>query len=164
MATPTVDLRQVNVLTEIIVRAGNARQSDARQILQKAYVAADATYPTAIGISTLFRPGATLDELAREGSFRNAKISYSLVGRLIAELSAAGYDLVLYVTPTPALPDHHTLAVAHGRGSQGGQSNQGSQGGQAGQGNQVLLHLPDAAGEALLRALDTMDNPYRSQP
>ena len=94
------------------MRAGNAQQSDARQILQRAYTAVDATYPDTIGISTLFRPGATLDELAREGSFRNAKISYSLVGRIITELSAVGYELVLYVTPTPALPDHHALAVA----------------------------------------------------
>lgn len=149
MATPTVDLRQVSVLTEIIVRAGNARQSDARQILQKAYLAVDAAYPDTIGFSTLFRPGATLDELAREGSFPNAKISYSLVGRIIAELSAVGYELVLYVTPTLALPDHHALAVAPARGGGSGQ---------------VLLHLPDDAGEALLRALDTVDNPYRSRP
>lgn len=144
MATPTVNLRQVSVLAEIIVRAGNARQSDARQILQKAYMAVDATYPDTIGISTLFSPGATLDELAREGSFRNAKISYSIIGRILAELSTAGYELVLYVTPTPALPDHHALAVARG--------------------GQVLLHLPDDAGEALLRALDTVDNPYQSRP
>lgn len=147
MATSTVDLRQVSVLTEIIVRAGNARQSDARQILQKAYVAVDATYPDTIGISALFRPGATLDELAREGAFRNAKISYSIVGRILAELTAVGYELVLYVTPTPALPDHHALAVAQSAG-----------------GGQVLLHLPDDAAEALLRALDTVDNPYRSWP
>ena len=88
MATSTVDLRQVSVLAEIVVRAGNARQPDARHIMQKAYLAVDATYPDTIGISTLFRPDATLDELAREGSFPNAKISYSIVGRIIAELAA----------------------------------------------------------------------------
>ena len=144
MATTTVDLQQVSILTEIVVRAGNARQSDARYILQKAYVAVDASYPDTIGISTLFRPGATFDELAREGSFRNAQISFSIVGRIIAELAAVGYELVLYMTPTAALPDHHSLAV--------------------GQGGTVLLHLPDDAGDALLRALDSIDNPYKSQP
>lgn len=141
MATSTVDLRQVSVLAEIVVRAGNARQPDARHIMQKAYLAVDATYPDTIGISTLFRPDATLDELAREGSFPNAKISYSIVGRITAELTASGYELVLYVTPTAVMPDHHSLAVAR-RG-------------------QVLPQLP---GDALLRALDTVDNPYRSRP
>jgi hypothetical protein len=83
MATPTANLQQVSMLTEIVVRAGNARQPDARYILQKAYLAVDAAYPDTIGVSTLFRPGATLDDLAREGSFPNAKISYSIVGRII---------------------------------------------------------------------------------
>jgi hypothetical protein len=133
MATPTVDLQQVSVLTEIVVRAGNAQQPDARLILQKAYLAVDATCPDTISISTLFRPGATLDELAREGSFPNAKLSYSIVGRIIAELSAIGYELVLFVTPTATLPDHHLLAVA--------------------QGGQVLLQLPEDAGEALLSGI-----------
>lgn len=144
MAASTVDLRQISVLTEIVVRAGNARQPDARHILQNAYLAVDAAYPDTIGISTLFRPGATLDELAREGSFPNAKISFSIVGRIIAELAATGYGPVLYVTPTAVMPDHHSLAVArHG---------------------QVLPQLPDDAGDALLRALDTVDNPYRTRP
>ena len=144
MITSTVDLGQVSVLTEIVVRAGNARQPDARHILQKAYLAVDAAYPDTIGISTLFRPGATLDELAREGSFPNAKISYSIVGRIVAELVAIGYEPVLYVTPTAVMPDHHSLAVAR-RG-------------------QMLPQLPDDASDALLRALDTVDNPYRSRP
>ena len=132
------------MLAEIVVRAGNARQPDARLILQKAYVVADAAYPNTIGISTLFRPGATLDELAREGSFPNAKLSYSVVGRIMAELAIAGYELVLYVTPTRALPDHHSLAVARS--------------------GVVLQGLTDDAGDALLRALDVVDNPYRGRP
>ena len=144
MATPTVDLRQVSLLTEIVVRAGNARQPDARHILRKAYLAVDAAYPDTIGVSTLFRPGATLDELAQEGSFPNAKLSYSIVGRIIDELTAVGYEPVLYVTPTAAMPDHHSLAIR--------------------QGGQVLPQLPDNAGDALLRALDVVDNPYRNRP
>jgi hypothetical protein len=144
MATPRADLSRVSVLTEIVVRAGNARQPDARHILQKAYLTVDAAYPDTLGVSTLFRPGATLDELAREGSFPNAKISYSIVGRIIAELSAIGYEPLLFVTPTAALPDHHSLAVARG--------------------GTVLSQLPDDAGEALLRALDVVDNPYRNRP
>lgn len=143
MATPTVDLQQVSALTEIVVRAGNARQPDARLILQKAYLAVDAAYPDTIGVSTLFRPGATLDELAREGSFPNAKLSFAIIGRIIAELTAVGYELMLYVTPTAVLPAHHSLAVARG--------------------GTVLLQLPDDAGDALLRALDVVDNPYRSR-
>jgi hypothetical protein len=144
METPLVDLSQVSVLAEIVVRAGNARQPDARQILQKAYLAVDAAYPNTIGISTLFRPGATLDELAREGSFPNAKTSYSIVGRIIAEPTAIGYEPALFVTPTAALPDHHSLAVMRG--------------------GTTLPQLPDDAGDALLRALDVVDNPYRNHP
>ncbi len=81
---------------------------------------------------------------AREGSFPNAKISYSIVGRIMSELTAIGYEPLLFVTPTAALPDHHALAVARG--------------------GKVLPQLPDDAGDALLRALDVVDNPYRNRP
>jgi hypothetical protein len=72
----------------------------------------DLAYPDAVGISMLFREGATLDEVAREGSFPHKTISFSVIGKVIDVLAKAGYELVLYVTPTPKLPDHHSLAVA----------------------------------------------------
>ncbi|HEY7093230.1 MAG TPA: hypothetical protein VH393_08630 [Ktedonobacterales bacterium] len=143
MATALVDLGQVSELTEIVLRAGNARQANARRVLQKAYRAVDPTYPDAVGIMALFRPGATLDELARQGSFPQAKLRYTIVGRMLAELNAAGYELVLFVTPTSALPDRHSLAVARG--------------------GMALRQLPDDAGDSLLRALDVAENPYRNR-
>lgn len=52
MATPTVDLQQVGILQEIILRAGDARAPDARAKLQEAYARLDElNYPDATGIS-----------------------------------------------------------------------------------------------------------------
>lgn len=144
MPVPTVDLSRASVLAEIVIRAGNAQALDARQKMQEAYEREDPAYPDAIGLSTLFRPGATLDELVREGHFPHSKISYSIIGRIIRELGAAGYTPVLQITPTDQLADHHTLAIA--------------------QGATIQLKLPDAAADALIRALDVFDNPYRQQP
>lgn len=50
----------------------------------------------------------------RERSFPNATISYFIVGRILAEPAAVSYELMRYVTSAPALPDHHSLAVAQG--------------------------------------------------
>ncbi len=141
MATPKADLTTVAVLTEILVRAGDASAPSARQTLQKAYEDLDLAYPDAVGISTLFRQGATLDELAREGAFPHRKISFSVIGKIVAELATVGYELVLFITPTPKLPDHHSLAVAV-TGS-------------------VQPKLSDAAANALIRALTVVDNPYQ---
>ena len=143
MSTPRVDLSRVSVLAEIVVRAGNVEAKAARETLQKAYDL-DPDYPDAIGISTVFREGASLDELAREAAFPHKKISFSVVGYLVAELAAAGYELVLYVTPDPQLRNHHTLAV--------------------GIGGVVEQVLSDAAANALIRALHVIDNPYRGKP
>jgi hypothetical protein len=146
MATPTVNLATINPLTEIVVRAGDAKTPEARKNLQDAYMRRDVLhYPDAPGISTLFRAGATLDELAREGSFPHRRISFSVVGKIIEELAAVGYQLVLFVTPAPelGLPDHHSLSMARA--------------------GVIEPTLPDAAADALLRALTVIDNPYRLQ-
>lgn len=98
-----------------------------------------------VGLSCLFRPGATLDELAREGAYRNPRISVAIVQRLVMELAAARYDLVLYVTPVTGYPDHHTLAVARS--------------------GVVERTLRDDALDALIHAMTVVDNPYqRKQP
>ena len=104
--------------------------------MQLAYIREDTLYPGIAGLSTLFRPGASLDELAREGAFPHAKLSYSVIGRGKGELASAGFSMILYRTPNPAacLPDHHTLAVA--------------------QTSVVAPALADAAADALIRALD----------
>lgn len=145
MATATVDLNRINPLVEIVVRAGNTAAPNALKTLREAYGDFDPAYPDVVGISTLFRAGATLDELAREGAFPHAKISFSVVGRILDELSAAGYGLVLFVTPdiVRGLPDHHSLAVTRG--------------------GMVQSTLADDAGNALLRALMVVDNPYRQR-
>lgn len=145
MPTPVVDLIAINPLVEILVRGGDALARDARYILQQAYIRVDRVrYPDAPGVSCLFRAGATLDELAHEGQFPNAKLSYAGVGALQQELLQVGYDLVLFVTPDPdtPLPDHHSLAVAKD--------------------GQVVWSLPGEAADALIRVLIVVDNAYRT--
>jgi hypothetical protein len=82
----------------------------------------------------------------REGHFRHPKVSHAPVGRIMSELAAVGYELVLFITPDLAqsLPDHHTLAVARS--------------------GSVLQDLPDDAADALLGALTVEDNRYQSKP
>jgi hypothetical protein len=143
MASPTVDLRRVSVLQEIVVRGGNAKAPNARATLQGKYERDD-DYPDVIGLSTVFREGASLDQLARAAQFPHSRISWSVIGRLIAELGAVGCEPVLFMTPTPDLPDHHTLAVAVG--------------------GIVEPSLSDMAADALIRAMQVDDNPYQAQP
>jgi hypothetical protein len=83
--------------------------------------------------------------LAREGSFPHRRISFSVVGKIMEELAAAGYQLVFVVTPAPelGLSDHHSLAVARA--------------------GVVEPSLPAAVADALLRALTVIDDPYRPQ-
>lgn len=93
------------------------------------------------GLSCLFRPGATLDELAREGAYPNVKLSVAIMQRLIVELALVGAEPILYVTPVAGYPDHHTLTVARG--------------------GVIELSLQDDSLDALIRAMMVVDNPYR---
>jgi hypothetical protein len=147
MPTSRVNLAAIKPLVEILVRAGDVSVATARQSLQDAYTRRDLlNYPDAVGISTLFREGATLDDLAREGAFPHRKLSFSVIGKIMGELAKARYELVLFSTPTPDLPDHHSLAVAY-----------------IGRAGNTEPTLSDAAADALLRALTVVDNPYRRQ-
>jgi hypothetical protein len=141
MPTPVVDLKALSPLMEIVLRAGDVSIAGARGSLQTAYAKRDPSYPDAVGLSVLFRRGATLDELAREGLFPHRKLSFSFIGPLIQALAVVGYEPILYVTPTPDLPDHHSLAV--------------------GRSEQAHPTLTDAAADALIRASTVVDNPYR---
>jgi hypothetical protein len=145
MPTGTVDWRQVSLLSEIVVRGGDFAHPDARSGLKVQYARPNVHYADVrVGLSCLFRPGASLDELAREGAYRNPRLSVAIVQRLISELATVGCELVLYITPVAGYPDHHTLAVARGG---------------------VPEHtLGDGALDALIRAMTVVDNPYRQRP
>jgi hypothetical protein len=138
-----MDLSAINPLAEIVVRAGDMHAIDAQQSLQAAYRRLMPAYPDAVGLSVLFRPGATLDELAREGAFPHAKLGVSVVDTIMRELRAVGYELVLFETPTAKYPDHHSLAVAVN--------------------GAIEQFLAAAAASALIRALIVVDNPYRAR-
>lgn len=147
LPTPTVPLARLQQPGELILRAGNTQAPDARQRMQEAYVRLDLAYPDALGLSVLFRLGATLDELAREGQYPHAKLSHAPTTLIVASLAAVGYSPVLFVTPTPDLPDHHSLAVA-GLGAPAGS---------------LEPTLPDVAANALLQTLVVSDNLHRRQ-
>lgn len=146
MPTPTVDLRQVSVLSEIVVRGGNITHPAARDGVKVQYARPNVHYPDVrAGLSCLFRPGTSLDELAREGSYRNPKLSVAIVQRLMSELATIGCELVLYIiTPVAGYPDHHTLVVARS--------------------GAIEVTLRDDALDALLRAMTVVDNPYQQRP
>jgi hypothetical protein len=145
MATPTVDWRQVSLLSEIVIRGGDFAHPAARRGLKVQYSRPNVHYSDVrAGLSCLFRPGASLDELAREGSYRNLKLSVAIVQRLSSELTTIGCELVLYVTPVAGYPDHHTLAVARS--------------------GMIELTLRDEVLDALISAMTVVDNPYQQQP
>jgi len=139
----TVDFTRISPLVEIIVRAGDFHDPRTRERMRNAYNTPLTLFPGAIGLSCLFRPGATLDELAREGAYPNPLLSYTTVDRLQYDLAQVEYRLVLFITPTRHFPDHHTLAVA--------------------QGDIVELSLADAPLDALLHALIVVHNPYQTR-
>jgi hypothetical protein len=145
MTVPTVDLSTIDPRSEVILRGGNVAVPGARLALQRAYLRADPAYGNLLGISVLFRAGATIDELAREGMFPHPKISIAVVTDILRELNQVSLGLSLYITPTQDLPDHHTLCVTQGGVSQDS--------------------LSDVAGAALIRAMRVIDNTYqRKEP
>lgn len=82
-----------------------------RRSLRAQYVLPNNHYPDLqVGLSCLFRSGASIDDLAQAGFYRNATLSVTVVQHLIEELAIIGCVPVLYVTPTLQYPDHHTLA------------------------------------------------------
>jgi hypothetical protein len=60
-------------------------------------------------LARLFRPGASLDELAQDGGCRNAKLSVAIVQRLISELATIACAPILYITPIAGYPDRNRL-------------------------------------------------------
>jgi len=143
--TPTIDLTTVNTLSELVLRGGNFADPASRHSIQAQYARVNAHYPDVrAGLSCLFRPGASLDALAREGAYRNSKLSVAIVQRLVTELGQVGYHPMLYVTPVQGYPDHHTLVVVRA--------------------GIIQQTLADDALDALIRTMMIVDNPYRTMP
>ena len=142
MPTPTVGLRQVSMLSEIVLRGGDFSHPRSRESLRMQYEQPNNYYlDLAAGLSCLFRPGASLDELAREGAYPNARLSVAIVERLINELATARCELALYITPVPHFPDHHTLAIMRS--------------------GLLEKTLRDDVLDAHIRAMSIVSNPYR---
>jgi hypothetical protein len=139
---PLVDLSQISILTEIIIRAGNVADPQNRPHTKAAYEPDPRYSNDVIGLSVVFRSGATLDELARTASYPNSKIGYTSLGVLAGELATINCGFLLFVTPTVRFPDHHTLAFTRG--------------------DVVEQTLADDMLDALIRALLIVDNPYKS--
>jgi hypothetical protein len=146
VATPLFNLSTINPQVEIILRAGDIRQPQAREVLQRNYAAANPDYPDVVGLSVLFTPGADVVRLVQRNVVPHGRIAHATVEQIMIALRGKGFDLLLYITPDlPDLPDHHQLAVA--------------------QGGIVSSALPSDAADALLTVLHDGQNPnQRRQP
>jgi hypothetical protein len=146
MSVPTVDLSTLNPPIEIVLRAGDIRQPNAREVLQRNYAAGNPDYPTVVGLSVLFAPGAGVSGLVQRNVVPHGRVAHATIQHILASLQSQGYGMLLYITPDlPRLPDHHQLAVT----SQGA----------------VLSKLPDDAANLLLAVLHDDPNPNpRKQP
>jgi hypothetical protein len=132
-AAPQVNLQQIDQYSEIIIRAGNLRVANAAQHLMQRYEIDQQYNPPIYGLSTVFRQGARVSKLAKAAAYPN--------NALVRELAIVKHELILYITPDPRLPDHHTLAVAQNGAPQ----------------QTLLLHVADA----LIKAFIVVDNPYK---
>jgi hypothetical protein len=138
--TPTFDLTTINPHVEVILRAGDIRQKQAREVLQRNYVAANPDYPDVVGLSVLISPGADVLRLVQRNIVPHGRVAHANVEQITTALQRIGYDMVLYITPDlPDLPDHHQLAV--------------------GQGGTVSSTLPSTAADVLLVVLQDDLNP-----
>ncbi|HEX5159621.1 MAG TPA: hypothetical protein VFW17_20595 [Ktedonobacterales bacterium] len=110
MPTSQVDLTSVSLRSELVLRGGNLTDARAQESARAQYLLSNNHYHDVhVGLSCLFRPGASFDDLAQEGAYRNATLSVTVVQHLMDELAVIGCAPVLYVTPTLQYPDHHTL-------------------------------------------------------
>lgn len=157
MALPqTLDLTRVSVLAEIIIRGGDLHDPSAnvRQILQSNYRVLSpryGVYGLSILLNAMTQQSASYALLAQRNQLLNKKLSLSVVGVVTTQLRRSGYGIVIYVTPSHDLPDHHTLAVF----DVGPTDEQGRPLGSA------YHELPDAAADAIIRAFtQVVDNPY----
>jgi hypothetical protein len=113
---PKLDLSQVGLLTEIIVRGGDLRdtRNSQRQILQANYRQVGQEY-TIHGLSVFVSSDPvhpqTYQMLASRNRVFNKRLSISVIGAIKSALAQAGFGMILYVTPYPDLPDHHDLVV-----------------------------------------------------
>lgn len=151
MPTPVaLDLGQLSVLAEIIIRGGDLHDAKAnvRQIMKNNYRVYSPRYGV-YGLSVLMNANpaqpATYDQLAQRNPIFNKKLSLSVVGTVTGALRRLGYGMMLYKTPAQDLPDHHTLAVFD-----------------LSDAAQTIHHeLQDPAVDALISAFaPTVDNPY----
>ena len=107
---------QVGLLTEIIVRGGDLRdtRNNQRKILQDNYRQVGQEY-TIHGLSVFVSSDPahpkTYQMLANANRVFNKRLSISVIGAVKSALVGVGYGMSLYMTPYPNLPDHHDLVV-----------------------------------------------------
>ena len=145
MPTPKVDVTQVSLHSQVILRAGNISDPRAQQAARVQYQRPNTNYTDLrVGLSCLFHPGASFDDLAREGFFPNAQLSVATIQQFMGELAAIGCEPALYMTPViPRYPNHHTLVFFHG--------------------GMLELTLQDDVLQALVRAMIIVRNPHQQQ-
>ena len=145
MPTPRVDVTRASLLAQVVLRAGNISDPRAQLAARDQYRRPNTSYTDLkVGLSCLFRPGASFDDLAREGFFPNARLSTASVQQLVSELATIGCEPALYATPViPRYPNHHTLVFFRG--------------------GMLELTLHDDVLQALVRAMTIVSNPHQQQ-
>lgn len=142
MPTPRVDVSQVSLHAEIVLRGGDLHDPRAQATAQQQYARPNDHYADLqVGLSCLFRPGASFEELTREGSYRNTYVSVTVIEQLRTELALIGCEPVLYITPVPQYPDHHTLVFVRA--------------------DVLELTLEQDVLDALVRAMMKVKNPHK---
>lgn len=100
MPTQRVDLTQVSLLSQLVLRAGNISDPRAQFTAREQYQRTNTNYTDLkVGLSCLFRPGASFEDLAREGFLPNARLSAATIQQPVSELATIGCEPALYATP-----------------------------------------------------------------
>jgi hypothetical protein len=124
------------VLLEFVLRGGTPNA----QLMMSKY-RQQSGHPGVYGLSSVFHPGYSLDQLARSAWQPHPRIHYATVSELVVALAPLGCEPVLIHTPNPRNPDHATLGVARL--------------------GVTLPSLPLDAAQALADAFHVAPNPYQ---
>jgi hypothetical protein len=142
MPPQRVDLTRVSLLSQLVLRAGNINDPRAQLAAREQYQRTNTNYTDLkVGLSCLFHPGASFDDLAREGDYPNTNLSVTVLQRLIEELATINCEPVLYITPVSGFPSHHTLVFFRG--------------------GMLEQTLRDDVLSAIIRAMMIVKNPYQ---
>jgi len=97
-----------NPTIDIILRAGDIRQPNAREVLQRNYAAGNPDHPTVVGLSVLFAPDTDILGIVQRNVVPHGRRDHAIILQIQTSLMSKRYGMLLYITPDlprlPALP------------------------------------------------------------